>query len=166
MTDYIATGACIDGDFRYELTRSWGDGPVCTFIMLNPSTADADQDDPTIRRCVGFAKALGCGSLCVVNLYAYRATNPRDVFRQDGRVGPKNDYWLSVAAVYADVKDSPLIAAWGAHAEEWRVQHVLTLPGMQRLTALGVTKDGHPRHPLYLPASARPEPWPMDRAVA
>lgn len=159
MSAYIVTSASISGDYRYRLGRAWAGGPTCTFIMLNPSTADADQDDPTIRRCVGFAKALGCGALEVVNLYAYRATNPRDLLRQDERVGPENDYWLREAAQYAEAEGAPLIAAWGAHAEQWRTQQVLALPGMGRLAALGVTKDGHPRHPLYLPGSARPEPW-------
>lgn len=156
---YTTTGAVIDGKYRYELTRAWADGPECTFVMLNPSTADGHEDDPTIRRCVGFAKTLDCGSLRVVNLYAFRATNPRDVFRQDGRVGPENDYWISCALWDAAEVEAPVIAAWGANAEVWRVRAVLALPGADRLTALGVTKDGHPRHPLYLPSTARPEPW-------
>lgn len=105
MSAYIVTSASISGDYRYRLGRAWAGGPTCTFIMLNPSTADADQDDPTIRRCVGFAKALGCGALEVVNLYAYRATNPRDLLRQDERVGPENDYWLREAQLDPPSRD-------------------------------------------------------------
>ena len=157
--NYLATGGVISGDYRYELTRDWADGPECTFVMLSPSTADAHADDPTIRRCVGFATSLGCGSLRVVNLYAIRATDPKIALSHPGRVGPENDYWLQCAALDSREDDAPIIAGWGVNAEPWRVDQVLTLPGMERLTCLGVTKDGHPRHPLYVRGSERPVPW-------
>lgn len=151
-----------DGLYRYTLGRVWGDpGSAAVFVMLNPSTADADQDDPTIRRCIGFAKALGCGALHVVNLYAYRATNPADLWTVPDPVGPDNDQILADAAHRAQVEHRPLIVAWGANARADRVEQVLALPGFRdNALALGVTKAGAPRHPLYLRADARAERWP------
>lgn len=151
-----------DGLYRYTLGRWWSSDPdprTAVFVMLNPSTADATQDDNTIRRCVGFAKTLGCGALHVVNLYAYRATKPTDLWRADDPVGPENDTVLTEAGLSAKRAESPLIAAWGAHAKPDRVAEVCALPGFDRLTALGVTMAGAPRHPLYLPATARLEAW-------
>lgn len=154
------------GQYRYALSRRWhANSPIATFVMLNPSTADADVDDPTIRRCVGFARALGCGGLVVVNLYALRATNPRDLRRADDPVGPSNDTYLARHAQAAAGAGAPLIAAWGTHAQLARVDAVLALPGMGLLQALGVTLAGHPRHPLYLPATAQLRPWPQAEAV-
>lgn len=149
--------------YRYSLGRKWVDGwpPPVTFVMLNPSTADHQLDDPTIRRCVGFAKAWGYGRLKVVNLYAWRATQPRDLWRADDPVGPQNDEHLAEAAYIAYEHDAPLVAAWGANAKPDRVAQVLALPHLDRLTALGVTKSGAPRHPLYLRADTVPTPWEM-----
>jgi len=117
--------------------------------MLNPSTADANVDDPTIRRCIGFAKREGCGGLVVVNLYAYRATNPDDLLKAINPIGsPETEIHLNKAV--AEI-DGPLIAAWGAftvrgaHPAYWIKQRY-----GDRLMCLGRTKDGHPRHPLYL----------------
>jgi hypothetical protein len=166
VSPYFGTGARLSdcGAYRYTLTRRWAnDGPTATFIMLNPSTADAEQDDPTIRRCLGFAKALGCGRLIVGNLYAYRATKPADLWLAADPVGPDNDATL---AALADT-DGPLIAAWGINAKPARVGAALTLLG-PKLTALGVTKQGAPRHPLYLPGTVRPTPFdpqPTDRVM-
>lgn len=162
MADYVKMdnrGAVIEGDHRYTLTRQWGDGARCTFIMLNPSTADATKDDPTIRRCLGFARRLGCESSVVANLYAYRATNPFDLWKAADPVGPLNNRYLIDVALDAERNGTPLIAAWGALAKRDRVLDVLRLPGMQRLSALGVTKSGAPRHPLYLGADAELRPW-------
>lgn len=152
------------GRYRYLLGRRWADGPRATFIMLNPSTADAEQDDPTIRRCIGYARAWGMGALQVVNLYALRATDPAELWRAQDPIGPDNDITL-VACALAH-RPAPLIAAWGAHARPDRVAAVLALPGMDRLTALGVTKAGQPRHPLYLPATATLRPWPTEAGAA
>lgn len=171
MTDLITPGArpiqhrtaelsrC--GRYRYRLTREWDDArPPATFVMLNPSTADAEEDDPTVRRCLGFARHWGCGSLVVVNLYAWRATNPADLPADEVlRTGPDNDGWLSQSALDALDSDGPLIAAWGTRAAPRRVADVLSLPGMGRMTALAVTRAGHPGHPLYLPNGLRPMPW-------
>lgn len=140
-----------DEQYRYVLTRRWTDhGTPVVFVMLNPSTADAFEDDPTIRRCIGFAKALGGTSLVVVNLYAYRATKPTDLWKADDPVGPDNDHWLQREFAIAAYLDSPLIAAWGAHARADRVKEVMAMPGAERFRAYGRNKGGSPKHPLYL----------------
>lgn len=154
-----------DGRYRYTLTRSWGGEleELQTFVMLNPSTADADVDDPTIRRCVGFARALGAPGILVVNLYAFRATKPADLWRADDPVGPHND---AVLTSVLRGRGRPVIAAWGANARQERVARFLHLArytgGRREVTALGLTKAGAPRHPLYLPATARPLPLDLD----
>lgn len=148
-----------DGLYRYTLSRRWDyGGTTAFFIMLNPSTADGFVDDPTIRRCMGYAKAWDCTALVVVNLYAYRATKPEDLWTVEDPVGPDNDYWLRREMAVAKATDAPLIAAWGANAKPDRVAHVRLMPGAGRMQALGLTKGGQPRHPLYLPATAKPTP--------
>lgn len=147
------------GLYRYRLTRRWGDGPTCGFIMLNPSTADADVDDPTIRRCRGFAMREGCGGLMVGNLFAFRATRPEDMANADDPDGPENRHF--VENMIAQV-DGPLIAAWGSH---WMASDPLVLQWVYdaagpKLTCLGITKNGHPRHPLYVKGDAPLAPFP------
>lgn len=153
-----------DGIYRWSLHRDWlrdlGRPHWVTFVMLNPSTADAEVDDPTIRRCIGFAKALGGTGLAVVNLYALRATQPTELWNAADPVGPSNDAQLSMFFQMAARYDFPINAAWGAHAKPDRVAKVLTMPGAERLQALHVTKTGAPGHPLYLPATATLRPWP------
>lgn len=137
-------------------------------IGLNPSTATEDSDDPTIRRCCRFARDLGADGLVMLNLYAWRSTDPHrlSVLLPHVAVGPLND-----EAILRHTADAHLVvAAWGAFTEIedhlYRVNAVyqaLAAKGRQ-LHALGLTKDGHPRHPLYLPASARPAPWPGKEA--
>lgn len=149
------------GIYRYSLIRRWADdGPVATFLMLNPSVADAEKDDNTIRRDIGFARAWGCAAMVALNLYAFRATQPRVLWTAIDPVGPENDAFLSRYAQRASDRGWPLIAAWGAHARPDRVAAVLALPGMTALQALGVTKSGAPRHPLYVKADAPLQPWP------
>ena len=147
-----------DGTYRYELSRVWDrDLPQCTFIMLNPSTADAKEDDPTIRRCIGFAKAFGCGSLVVVNLYALRSTDPRVLWLSSfNPVGPLNDSFITSALAKTD---GPIIAAWGANAKPARAQQVMNLARGKEVLALGINKDGSPKHPLYLPKASVPVPF-------
>lgn len=141
-----------DGVYRYVLTRRWELGPMCLFVMLNPSTADAHEDDATIRRCVGFAKSWGFGGLSVVNLYAYRATDPVDLLDAHNRhglefvVGPDNDTYIAAA-----VKQAALtVIAWGAHpAARHRADQVLALvTGHAPIGCLGLTAGGHPVHPV------------------
>lgn len=149
-----------DGLYRYSLGREWGrGGPVVTFVMLNPSTADAELDDPTIRRCVGFTRSLGYSGMRVVNLYAFRATKPTDLWKAADPVGPRNDDYLTTAGQRVQREGGMLVAAWGVNARPDRVAAVQDLPGWGNLHALGVSKDGSPRHPLYLPGDSQPVPW-------
>lgn len=152
------SGARIDGPYRYRLWREWEPGPRIAFVMLNPSTADAEEDDPTIRRCVGFAKALGAGAIDVVNLFALRATDPRELAKHSAPVGPENDAWIVTAALECEM----VICAWGAHAHArdraTRVLGILRCANRQPM-CLRQTKAGHPAHPLYLPAALRPVPF-------
>lgn len=146
-----------DGKYRYWLSREWDrDGATCLFIMLNPSTADAMEDDPTIRRCIGFARDLGYGRLEVGNLFAFRATDPKALLVAPDPVGPDNNYWLFRLCARADL----VIAAWGANVTRGRAEALrrgifARLP-YKEIKCLGVTKAGHPRHPLYLKADSQP----------
>lgn len=151
-----------DGVYRYMLTRVWNSGrDLLTWIMLNPSTADHQVDDPTIRRCIGFARALGYAGIRVANLYAFRATKPEDLWTVPDPVGPRNDQVIRRELLQAAAVNKPVIAAWGVNARPERVAQVLSWPGADRLHCLGgVTRDGHPRHPLYLPKTADLAPWP------
>lgn len=144
-----------DGAYRYWLSRSWDDAVWnLGFVMLNPSTADAAVDDPTIVRCAGFARRLGYGGITVLNLYAYRATQPADLWKAADPVGPDNDRHLALMLAGRAEAGSDVIAAWGANAKPDRVAEVLALPGAERMQCLGHTKHGAPRHPLYLPSDA------------
>jgi hypothetical protein len=139
--------------YRYALHRVWDPSlGVAMFIGLNPSTADEKVDDPTIRRCIAFARAWGFGALCMTNLFAYRATQPADMLAQDDPVGPENDEHLRALAALAGV----VVAAWGTHGTHGGRHRAVRamLPGLQYLR---LTKNGHPGHPLYLPASLRPQ---------
>ena len=137
--------------YRYILRRIWStDVAPALFIGLNPSTADATEDDPTIRRCVGFARDWNCGGLVMVNLFAYRATNPKTLLSVVDPVGPENDDHLRQELKYGD----PVIAAWGANKIVRLRDHIVTAMALYRgqFRCLGLTKGGHPRHPLYLQA--------------
>lgn len=137
-----------DGQYRYELGRSWDTRlPCVTWIMLNPSTADAVYDDMTVKKCIGFTQVYGGGSLRIVNLYAYRTNSPLLLKRQGYPIGPLND-----DAIRAAVADhAKVIVAWGTDAEPSRVAYVKThiLKGRDAY-ALRVLKDGNPGHPLML----------------
>ena len=142
------------GRYRYELTRSWDAKlPELLVVMLNPSTADAAEDDPTIRRVVGFATSHGYGELRVVNLYAEIAVDPAALWQRDA-VGPLNDEVLRDRLVPRSLNGMPVLAAWGT--SEWsrrRAPAVLALVPGVNWHCLGTTKDGSPRHPLYVRAS-------------
>ncbi|MFE2772275.1 DUF1643 domain-containing protein [Microbacterium resistens] len=155
----MTSTADVRGDYRYTLTRTWDtDRDSVVFIMLNPSIADASVDDPTIRRCISFAKREGFGGIIVVNLYAFRATDPQAMFAAVDPVGPDNDRIIANA-----VAGRTVIAAWSSYAHPARVAQVLALlPGTASLRCLGVTKGGHPRHPLYVRGDAPLIPWPAD----
>lgn len=147
-----------DGVHRYWLHRAWDDGgDGATFVMLNPSTADAVVNDRTINRCIGFAKEWGCTHLRVVNLYALRSTDPDALWVHDDPVGPDNDMWIEHAL---KVTAGPVVAAWGVNARLDRVMQVLALPRAQeRLMCLGVTKNGAPKHPLFVPGGTPLVPY-------
>lgn len=151
------------GRYRYLLTRTWDtEQPPALFIMLNPSTADADHDDATIRRCIKFATDVhfpDVGGIAVVNLYAYRATQPADLWTVDDPVGPDNDVILPAVTLAARFVGAPIFAAWGANARPDRVAAVVRLIGDFGLSCLGTRKTGHPRHPLYLPDLTPLVPW-------
>lgn len=147
------------GRYRYSLERRWGSGPAVLFVMLNPSTADGLEDDPTIRRCVGFAQRWGAGSLHVTNLFAHRATKPEAVLRiPDVRELEGPDYWTGMREVLAtEGLDRRVVCAWGAHGSHLgKGPQMLAHLRAQGFTpvALSRTKDGSPGHPLYLPASS------------
>lgn len=147
--------------YRYELTRTWSNAPPWVFAMLNPSKANAHIDDPTIRRCCGFAQAGEAGGIVAVNLHGWRATDPLDLALADDPVGDQNEAFILAACT---VPGRTVVAAWGAHPAAARrgavVTTMLTVAAGVRLHCLGTTRDGHPRHPLYVPASTRLEPWP------
>lgn len=139
------------GLYRYRLTRRWADGPTCGFIMLNPSTADAHQDDPTIGRCISFAKREGCGTLLVLNLFAFRATEPAEMKRAADPLGPDCDRHLLDGIRQVD---GPLIAAWGNHgAYRGRGKAVRAMVG-RPMFYLALNASGEPKHPLYVKGDA------------
>jgi hypothetical protein len=139
------------GRYRYLLTRTWDAAlPVLVFCMLNPSTADASEDDPTIRRCIGFARREGCGGIAVVNLFAWRATDPDKLPILDSdKAGPEN-----AEHVARTIKGRRVVVAYGAH---FSAHPFVVLPFLDLLRehaasvhCLGTTKKGAPKHPLYL----------------
>lgn len=148
------------GKYRHKLSRHVSDDLPhnnLLFIMLNPSTADASLDDPTIRKCRGFAERFGFSFIDVVNLFDYRATDPRELRKVPVPSSPRNlDVILETASSCEMV-----ICAWGTNGS-YKAQNdvVLRMLSGVPLKALGVTKHGHPRHPLYVPYTAVPMPFP------
>lgn len=155
-----------DGLYRYCLGRQWDTAkPGVVWLMLNPSTADGETDDPTIRRCVAFSRKWGFGTLNVVNLFAYRATDPAHLMQAymhgTDIVGPQN-----LQALGENVAASALVvAAWGtapiARGAAIQVYNGLLKRMPQPLVCLGITKNGSPRHPLYVPDNCRVLKWGM-----
>jgi len=156
-----------DGVYRFELRRHVADveGATVCWVMLNPSTADATVDDPTIRRCIRFTRDWGYSDLIVVNVWPYRATSPEALKRWLRSMPPVpgavfgNESYIERAAAEADL----VIAAWGSHADEARAEAVLeTLQRAQvdgEVHVLGFTQYGAPRHPLYMTVTTQPEMW-------
>jgi hypothetical protein len=146
------------GNYRYWLARRWGEGPLLPFILLNPSVADAEINDPTVRRGIGFAAREGYAGMAFLNLFAFRATKPANMMQAVDPVGPLNDLWL----INNLLKGRLVVAAWGALGDfNGRAHQVKALAEINAvdLRCLGRTKDGHPRHPLYLPADQPLEPF-------
>lgn len=149
--------------WRYTLWRHWdwrGDAHCVAFIGLNPSTADETKNDPTVRRCINYAKEWGYGGMYMLNIFGYRATDPAVMKAALDPVGPENDRTIAKHVRRCGL----VIACWGVHgAFSEREQRITQLPQVrQKLHCLGQTKAGHPRHPLYLPKSARPVLWQAD----
>ncbi len=145
--------------YRYLLTRTWAPGQGrALFVMLNPSTATEVQNDPTVERCERRARALGFGAFRVCNIFAFRATDPRAMRAMTDPVGPQNDAAILESATWAD----RIICAWGTHGAHLgrgpQVEALLRATG-QPLWHLGLTKDGHPKHPLYIGYSVQPVMW-------
>jgi len=138
--------------YRYALWRIWDKtAPFAMFVGLNPSTADAVNDDPTIRRCIGYAKNWDYGGLCMVNLFAYKATKPEDMKRAKDPIGPENDYWITSLSKNAGI----IVGGWGNHGDfQNRADQVISrLPNMK---CLNQNKNGSPSHPLYQRRQLRP----------
>ena len=151
-------GAVIVGNYRYLLWREWdGESKTVSFIMLNPSRADAQVNDPTIRRCISFAKAWGYGRLEVVNLFAYRTSQPALLKQAIEPIGKDNNHYILESVRRSD----RVILAWGNHGL-WREQDLCILELLktcERLYSLGTTKLGCPRHPLYLRSTVKPRKY-------
>lgn len=156
--EMIDSGAGLVPLYRYRLIRGWdfGKGTV-NFIMLNPSTADAYVDDPTIRRCIGFAMDWGYQDLIITNLFAIRSTSPDLLYQYQKPIGPLNDKMIREAAEHAD----KIVCAWGVHGNfRDRGRHVLDMLsefGRDRVWCFGKTKDASPKHPLYLAKTSKLE---------
>lgn len=150
----MSDGAVFSPDrvYRYELHRHWDSGPLVAFIGLNPSTADETVNDPTIRRCIRFARDWGYGGLVMLNLFAYRATDPRQLRTVADPIGPENDRHLIAATADCGL----IVAAWGAGGGYLNRAAQVTELLPWALQALGETASGEPRHPLYMPAATIP----------
>lgn len=137
------------GLYRYMLYRRWGPGRGVTFIGLNPSTADAEVDDPTIRKSIGFTKVLGYQAFHMLNLFAFRSTSPKAMMQVADPIGPMNDSWLRD---YADMP-GPVVAMWGNNGGFGERDKAVAAMFPQ-LTCFGVNQNGSPKHLLYVPYSA------------
>ncbi|MBD2700125.1 DUF1643 domain-containing protein [Spirosoma sp. BT702] len=137
----------LNREYRFALWRIWDESkPLLFFIGLNPSTADGETDDPTIRRCIGFCRDFGYGGFYIGNLFAYRATDPLTMKQQTDPVGVTNNYWLEELRHRCE----RVVFIWGVHGSHLkRDQQVIA--AFPDAYCLGKTSGGHPRHPLYLP---------------
>lgn len=143
--------------FRYTLWREWdfSNQNYAMFIGLNPSTADEVNNDPTVRRCIDYAKRWGYGAMCMMNAFAFRATDPAVMKAHPDPVGEKNDYWLKEMALEAGI----IIAAWGLHGKHLDRQASILKLLPHPIHCLTTTKDGTPGHPLYLKKSLEAKPF-------
>jgi hypothetical protein len=146
-------------NYRYSLTRVWDEkGRRVLFVMLNPSTATEVQNDPTVERCERRARALGFGAFRVCNIFAWRATDPKNMRAQGDPVGPENDATILAGCDWAD----EIVCAWGTHGAHRsrgpKVERLMRATGLP-LTHLGLSKAGHPKHPLYIAYAVQPVGW-------
>ena len=151
--------------WRYTLHRIWEPGrDLCMFIGLNPSTADETNNDPTITRCQNYAAGWGFGGFVMTNLFAYRATDPRDMKAYRNPIGPENDLWLTRASRNVSL----IVAAWGNHGlYQNRSPNILQLFRARGLPVhcLGFTQAGQPKHPLYLRRDLQPIPYELGKGL-
>jgi len=167
MPNYILADAVISncGSYRYLLRRMWDQAlPPYVLGMLNPSTADADVDDPTITRSVRRAAVLGHGSLVVWNLYAFRATDPMNLRHAPDPVGPENAKWIRTALQECSASQGTAVVGWGGNAVDANAVSAACAIAVQlgiNLQCLGITKEGHPKHPLYVSYKTSLQPWPF-----
>lgn len=139
--------------YRYALWRVWDKSlPFVMFIGLNPSTADETKNDPTIKRCIGFAKDWGYGGVYVVNLFAFRATLPKEMKLADKPIGPRNMSWLTKTSEKCDM----IVGAWGNDGDHLN-QSAAVISAFPKMHCLNINKSGHPAHPLYQKASVKPK---------
>lgn len=141
-----------DRKYRYTLVREFVAGKgIAAFLLLNPSTADETTNDPTVRRCMGYAMHWGFRRLIVTNIFALRSTDPKALYMAKDPVGPDNDQWIQACCRMADL----IVCGWGAHGVlNHRGFDVRNMLRPYKPQCLGKTKEGQPRHPLYLPADA------------
>jgi hypothetical protein len=165
MSDlFTMSGATISdcGLYRYHLWRVWDDLlPAMCFVMQNPSKADAVDDDPTIRKCISFARRDGFGSISVRNVFALRATDERELLTHSDPVGPLNGEHLQACRNVSLL--TRLVVSWGNRVENKRLrtayQNASAICLMQKPYCLGTNKNGEPKHPLFLKASTLIIPW-------
>jgi hypothetical protein len=154
-----------DGLYRPLLSRQWSERLLLPFVMCSPSTADALKDDPTIRRCAGFARREGFGGILVLNLFDFRAAKIEDLVKAEKRCSEGNDKVLEHVVTESIKSNLPIVCAWGSIIK--KVDHMrgkwfrdMALIRSARLVCLGKTKDGYPRHPLYVPNNQKFESYP------
>jgi hypothetical protein len=164
MTDEERSGAVISpcGQYRYHLWRRWDELlPTMVWVMLNPSTADDKEDDPTIRKCIGFAKRHGCGGISVRNVFALRATDPAEILKHRDPFGPDNETHLLAARNVSLL--TILVLGWGSRQAGKRLksyyQRAENCCIVNKPYCFGTTKDGDPKHPLYLPYDSEKVLW-------
>lgn len=156
-----------DGHFRYCLRRRWKTlGPNLCFLMLNPSKADAHQDDPTVRRCMAIARRMDYAGIVIVNLFAFRSTDPNVLQDNSLYIGQMNMYHIQEAVDYVD----KVICSWGVHPiannQARRVGTILDKAGMSdKLYCLRMTSNGYPMHPLFADSSLIPIPFNIPRSL-
>ena len=145
--------------YRYALWRTWDDSkPYAMVVGLNPSTADEIEDDPTLIRCINFAKSWGYGGVCMANLFAFRATDPSDMKASSDPVGLENDMWLSTLSKGAGI----VVAAWGNDGS-YLGRSIEVKAALPNLHCMKMNKSGEPAHPLYLKASLIPVPMKSNK---
>jgi hypothetical protein len=157
MTELSSASISACGRYRYWLERRWSAATPAVFVMLNPSTADAQLDDPTIRRCTGFAKREGHGGLVVVNLFGWRSSDPRQLILADDPVGPGNTRAIGEALLMGAMTSGRVICAWGSNKMAEPQAETLRRRAADfnvNLMCLARTKSGAPKHPLYIAGDA------------